>query len=658
MSFDLFSFHTNKSAYTELLRLSKATSLPTGNTSLFYKSLCPQSPLLNARYRQRIMDLAYDSPHAADYRRMFYAMASRDILWWINTFVYTHSPKDFSDNPVRPMITWGYQSRDILKLQHAIGNHDITITKSRDMGATWICLLAIRHRWQFKANQRFLLASEKEDLVEKKGDMRALFEKIDFIDRYMPIWLLPTGRDLGDSDPSRTNKHLGNADNGSTVEGEATVRDLGRSDRLTACLIDEYASIAFTEEIERATRDATNCRIRNSTPKPRNAEGAGFFRFFDREYKRDPSPNNERLIVQHWTQHPLKSTGLYKLDTAGAKVPLNPAAYDWREDFPFHEHTKPRSPWYDEQCDRATSQNEIAQELDLDFYGLGRRAFEAKLLAKLLTKTRPPAGTFQVMLDENAQLLIIPNIDGNLKIWCPFAQQEPPISTYIFGEDIAAGTAGDHSSNSAICIIDSSLRQQVASFRDNTIDPARFAQLCNALGKLFHGAFHVPEINGPVGGQFLAAMIPLNTHIINRSQENENPLFRKTKRYGIHNNDRGTLLLSQLQIDLRANQLDIPDEDIIKELSEYELADDAKFTHGGSSDPDSAAHGDIAIATACAALGLRERPGHAPIILAAKVPDFADSFSHISQKASLIYDCMAHRQLARDKKESFDRWEP
>jgi hypothetical protein len=645
--FDLFNFSTDRAAYVELQRLNESDSLPTGNTSLFYKALCPTESHRNVLYRQRIMELAFDHPRADEYRELFRNIAARDLLWYVNTFLYTHSPKDYPDQPIRPFVTWPYQNRDLLKLQAAIGKHDINITKSRDMGATWLCLLAIEHRWHFRPHQKFLIASEKEELVDKPGDMRSLFEKIDFLHKYQPVWIRPR------TDASK--RHRGNADNLSTIDGEATVRDLGRSDRLTACMIDEYASISFTEEIERATRDATNCRIRNSTPKPRNAEGGQFFKFFDREFKRDPSPENPKLIIQHWTQHPLKAAGLYKRDPSGINVPLDHNTYDFRSDFPFTDQNKPRSPWYDEQCERVTSNLEIAQELDLDFYGLGQRAFEAALLSKLLLNTKPPAQQFQLFLDDNNQLVFIPNCDGNFRLWCPFPQNEPPLSTYVFGEDIAAGTG---TSNSAICIIDSGIRQVVATFKDNSIDPAKFAQLANALGRLFHNAFHVPEVNGPTGQQFLVAMIPMNTNVFMRSVHTELPLQRKSKRYGIHNSDRGTLLLTQLHIDLRSNQLTIPDEQTLQELSEYELADDAKFKHGGAQDADSEAHGDLAIATAAAALGLRERPGLPPPKVNAAIPSLADTFASLNADDALSGNCMAARLELHDCNDRFDPWEP
>lgn len=646
--------------FRELLRLNETTSLPDSNTSLFYEAMCPSDPAKNVEYRKRIMHLAYDDPKAEEYRRLFWNIAHRDMLWYCNTFLYTLASKDSADDPVRPFVTWPYQNRDMLKIQAAIGRYDFNITKSRDMGATWQILVAIEHRWHFRPNQRFMLASSKEDLVEKPGDMDALFEKVDFLHKYQPAWMLPTGRELGDSDPNRTKKHMENADNGSSIEGTATVEDLGRGGRYTALMIDEYASIPFCDAIERASRSATKCRLRNSTPKPRNAEGATFFKFFTREFKKDPSDANPRLAVEHWTLHPEKSRGLYKLDHAGQKVLIDPATYDWRDDFPFTKQNMPRSPWFDEEEDRALSFGNLMQEENLDFYGLGKRAFEAELLQRLRLKTRPPAATYQVYLDENDQLLIVPNAEGNFRVWCPFPQNDPPLAPYIFGEDIAAGTAGQFSSNSAICIIDASLRSVVATFADNSIDPGRFAHLCVALGKLFNNAFHCPEINGTTGTQFIAAMLPMTTNIILRNQHDENPMHRKAKRYGIHNNDRGTLLLSQLQIDLRANQLSIPSEAILDELDEYEMADDAKFLHGGASDVDSAAHGDLAIATAGAALGLRERPAPSTKPINAVMPDAYDSFAvdPFNHQKALFQDCVAHREQAAEKLSRFDRWEP
>ncbi len=656
--FDSLKFKPTTPALIELLRLNDTDALPTGNTDVFYRALCPTDAAANVAYRENILHLAYDHPRAADFRRLFYTLASRDLLWYCNTFLYTLASKDSPDAPVRPFVTWPYQNRDILKIQAAIGVHDFNITKSRDMGATWQILVAIEHRWHFRPNQRFMLASSKEDLVEKPGDMDALFEKVDFLHKYQPCWLLPTGRDLGNADPCRTRKHLENADNGSSIEGTATVEDLGRGGRYTALMIDEYASIPFCEAIERASRSSTSTRIRNSTPKPRNAEGATFFKFFDREFRKDPSDDNPKLAVEHWTLHPLKSRGLYKLDDAGLRLDLDPNTYDWRSDFPFTKQNMPRSIWFDEQEERADSFANLMQEENLDFYGLGRRAFDANLLKRLRAKTRPPAGTYQVYLDENSQLLIIPNAEGNFRVWCPFAQNDPPVAPYIFGEDIALGTAGDFSANSAICIIDASLRQVVATYADNSIDPGRFAQLCHALGKLFHNPFHCPETNG-VGVTFMAALIPLTKNIIIRGQHEENAMVRKTKRYGIHNHDRGTILMSQLQIDLMANQLSIPDENIIHEIDEYELSDkDSKIVHGGSSDPESAAHGDLAIATCCAAAGLRERPAAAPHKLHAEPPKLDDSFSRLADEDAILANCVAHREQARLNRDRFDRWEP
>lgn len=67
----------------------------------------------------------------------------------------------------------------------------MAIEKSRDMGASWMmCLVST---WFFLFHDHFsaLMLSRKEEYVDKKGDNKTLFAKIDFLLKWMPTWLLP-----------------------------------------------------------------------------------------------------------------------------------------------------------------------------------------------------------------------------------------------------------------------------------------------------------------------------------------------------------------------------------------------------------------------------------------------------------------------------------
>ena len=78
-------------------------------------------------------------------QRNLWDACSRDILYWINTFVWTFDPR--KPNPKIPFITYEYQDEAFLAMDEALPGaggefkgHDVIIEKSRDMGASWICL--------------------------------------------------------------------------------------------------------------------------------------------------------------------------------------------------------------------------------------------------------------------------------------------------------------------------------------------------------------------------------------------------------------------------------------------------------------------------------------------------------------------------------------
>jgi hypothetical protein len=154
-----------------------------------YYHLVPKDPLENLEFRRYCYEEGYRCRETANDLRV---MCARDILFYFNTFVWTYDPRkiDSGHDPVLPFVTYEYQDEYILDLNEIIGRDDIQVAKSRDMGCSWMTLATIDYRWQFKSFESFLLASWKEDLVDKTGDMDSLFAKIDFIHNHLPHWIL------------------------------------------------------------------------------------------------------------------------------------------------------------------------------------------------------------------------------------------------------------------------------------------------------------------------------------------------------------------------------------------------------------------------------------------------------------------------------------
>lgn len=431
-------------------------------TAPFFE-LLPTNVIDNLRMREVLIEGGLRSAHDAETLRY---MCEADPLFWINGFVWTYDPRlaDSGEEPTVPFITYPFQNPNFLEIHRSIGRNDLVIEKSRDMGASWLILLAFLHRFLFRYDETFLLISRVKDLVDKRGDPDALFWKLDFVLEHLPAWMLP--------DTTRTSMHLVNLRTGSTIDGTSTTGDAARGGRRTAMMIDEFAAIEDGHALLSATRDVTNSRIMNSTPKGRgNAH-------YDVAHKADIPK-----LRFHWTMHPGKAKGLY----------IDP------------ETGKPRSPWYDNECKRAAHPQEIAQELDIDYLGSDFAYFDPMLLTRYQAQfVAEPAlqGDLDYEADTARPVEFIPMTRGHLRLWReldPRTMAPLESGEYVIGVDIATGTG---SSNSAIIVFERGTNEQVAEYANPHIHPPQLAMVAVAMARWFkgssaRGAMLIWEDNGP-----------------------------------------------------------------------------------------------------------------------------------------------------------------
>ncbi len=121
----------------------------------------PKDVKENLRYRKRIIQAVNNDPSLA---AKFWAACAADPLFYINAFCWTYDPRRKPHTRL-PMITYEFQDEGILDMVRAIGDHDILVEKSRDMGASWICILVFEWLWHFKPLQSLLFVSRTEDYV-------------------------------------------------------------------------------------------------------------------------------------------------------------------------------------------------------------------------------------------------------------------------------------------------------------------------------------------------------------------------------------------------------------------------------------------------------------------------------------------------------------
>lgn len=588
---------------------------------------------LNLQWRKRLLHAAESSVTT---RRQLLNASAKSAIFWVNAFGWTYRPKkpDETGKEVAllgaathvPFVTWKIQDIAITELVDAIKyGHDLAIDKARDMGATWICLVVIDWFWKFHPNSSFLMLSRKESLVDRRGSMDSLFEKLRYFNKWLPNWMQPNNvRD--------TYMHLENRDNGSVIDGESANPNAGQASRSTATLLDEFARVPDGEAIDTGTADTAACRIFNSTPGSPTSHFTKIIR-----------AHRCKIISLPWWTHPDKGRGMFltegsKVKGRGATLPIpsDKAGFKWV------------SPWYVFEDARRTVRN-IAQNLDMEHGRVGDMVFDTETIEKhRRTFAREPDAAGIVRFDvelamrqkremlrnlyrgqdmRSIQTLYFSEQGASLpwRLWIPLVKYEyefgkekfiakrpPQDDRYIFGVDISAGTG---SSNSIVSVQSRKTGKIVAKFWDAYTSPEALAEIVAFSAAWFGGTkmpYVVFEKNGP-GLQFGKKLIfDLAYPAIFYQNEDGKKGRVKTKRWGWHSNaQRKELLVGEYREALGTGKVINQCHEALDECVDYTFDDAGKITPGTGADEESGAmatHGDHVIADALTVLGSADLP--------------------------------------------------
>ena len=566
----------------------------------------PKTLKENLEYRMELLKWA----DTLERQRTLWTACKHDILFFINTFCWLYEPRNNrlrgTTSNVIPFITYGFQDEAFLTMHKGLGEDDIGLEKSRDLGATWMFLTLFFHHWMFDEFSSFGIMSRTADLVDKPGKKDTLMWKLDFLlhgdggKGGLPKWMRP-------KNVYRSNMLMENRDNGATFEGASTTEDAFRGGRKKAIAIDEYAAFPNGDDYRAlaATQHATDCRLFVSTPK--GASGA----YYDVMH----TPSNMKKIILDWKDHPDRQIGLYTSKDGILKI------LDEEYRFPAsYKHVLDgivRSPYYDQECSRpgATPQT-IAQELDRDYGGSEYQIFGKELYEAGKENILNPYQKGILFYDEET---LEPDYneteDGPFELWCHRDSRGIPVNSgqYVIGCDISAGLGGDYTSNSVMFIMDTVTGQQVGEFATNTVRPEAFADMTIAASKWFNNAYLIWEMNGPPGGAFTKQILERKYPYI-YYREIENKTYRKkTRNPGWFSTEKNKLaVLSQMAAAIKSGQYCVRSDKLLNECRQY-VYRNGKVVHSRSvrTMDDSAkgqAHGDRVIAAAIAWHAGKDRP--------------------------------------------------
>jgi len=555
----------------------------------------------NLRWRRRVFRRVLEDPPFADTIR---SACARDPIFYINGFLWTFDSRlvKSGQSPRVPFILYPFQQSGILEIFDAIGQEDLLIEKSRDMGASWLNVVAFEYLWHFKDLMSFLMVSRDAMYVDASDNPKSLFWKVDFIHENLPLWLMPVGFT---KKIHRLKFHIKNPENGSVIDGEATTDQVARGDRRTAILLDEFAAVAQGHKVLAATRDATNSRLFNSTPQGINnayytvrQTGIRRLRFF-------------------WTDHPKKAKGLYRITEDGKLDILDKEGYPEGYE-PVYEPLPNRnwdfrSPWLDDQDKRAATYQEIAQEVMIDYLGSGHQFFLSEAINEAKVKyARPPSITGTLDYDSVTlePTTFREDSNGHLKLWIDLPPSGSPSCDfkYVLGCDISAGVG---SSISTGCAYNKTTNEKVAEYANPYVRPEEFAKQMIALAAWLNKAFLIWESNG-VGRQFGARVMDSDYGNIYYRKREETISKKETLTPGwASSKETKLVLLGAYRLAVERQQLFNFSGDALDECLEYTYNMMGGVEHskeGNKDDPTGARenHGDRVIADALAWRGMTE----------------------------------------------------
>lgn len=464
--------------------------------TLPFYHLVPKEPLLNLKWREELFELCEQDPELCEQLKV---ACARDKLFFINTFLWVFEPRKAVDYP---FVTWQFQDRLFMHMHETIGNQDLGVEKSRDMGMTWMAITEFFCLWMFRPKTTLGLVATDLDAVDKTDDPDTLMWKLDYHYDNLPSWMKPPR--------NRIKNSMRNSRNRAVITGYAATSDVGRGGRKYCFFFDEAAFWSANDGYGAwaAAQYVSDSRLMVSTP-------CGMAGIFPDQMKRKDA--DMRKVSIHWTEHPDKVRGLYY--GVDGKLTILDEEYAFPEDYPFILDGKLRSPYYDSECRRHPIPALIAQELDIDYGGSGFPFFKPQEIEDhMLTYGIDSQMEGEVLYDNNT-----PEVEpawtnqpgGHTRLWIPLtAEDEPPHTyNYVVACDISAGTAGDMSTNSVAVVYNQLTGEKVAECAVNFLSPERFADYVDGLSRWFWGpdgvAYVIWETNGP-GEQFTKRFVEIH----------------------------------------------------------------------------------------------------------------------------------------------------
>lgn len=214
---------------------------------------------------------------------------------WINDWGMTIDQRlvDRGEPAEMPLVLFEKQTEFLKWLyERWRGREHALVEKSRDMGASWLCVAFAVWMWTYYPNSAVGFGSRKEEYVDKIGDPKSLFDKARYYIDSLPDEFRPKKYSRKTCAPFM---RIVNPDNNAVIAGEAG-DNIGRGARTSIYFVDEAAHLEHPDLVDAALSATTNCQVHvssvagNANPFYRKRHG-GHWKVFVFDWHDDPRKN-------------------------------------------------------------------------------------------------------------------------------------------------------------------------------------------------------------------------------------------------------------------------------------------------------------------------------------------------------------------------------
>jgi hypothetical protein len=372
-------------------------------------------------------------------------------------------------------ILWPHQEVGVRSIKAAIEDgQDRFFKKSRKQGATYINLGVLLLYFLVNPDERFLLGSRKENLVDDGSEIKdgsvigseeTLFYKLLYMFNTMPKYLQPP--------IYKKNLFMQSLANGAAFKGEATNLGFGKAFRARVSLVDEAAQIEPKEAsyIIENLADTAPTNIFNSTTGPwggahpysklmvEHPDKVVELSFYDNPEQgagRYTSPEDGKILIKDIDYYRKKYTNMFteiEQDKVYNVIDL-PKCFPFIADGNISNFGCDRTAWLDNfERDKAVTPRGKSQNLLMIDSGSTDMFFQFGLLEKLRDKTRQPyyKGDINYTLDKDSYIYETQFESGGqnsiLSWWGILTTSVRPFQghNYVVGCDISKGTGTTNS---------------------------------------------------------------------------------------------------------------------------------------------------------------------------------------------------------------------